>query len=181
LTGADLDRAAVHDEMERARIEFKDLIGQATPADLRRRSDGTRWTNRQLLFHMVFGYLIVRTLMPLVHAFGKRPDSWSRHFAAILNAGHRPFHLINYLGSCGGGQAVPASTMIKLMDRIIHSLQHKFDDETENSLALTMHFPTAWDPYFRDIMSVLDVYHYGTQHFDHHHKQLTISDRSAPI
>jgi hypothetical protein len=181
LTGADLDRAAVHDEMERARIEFKDLIGQATPADLRRRSDGTRWTNRQLLFHMLFGYLIVRTLMPLVHAFGKRPDSWSRHFAAILNAGHRPFHLINYLGSCGGGQTLPTSTMIKLMDRTIHSLQHKLDDETGNSLALTMHFPTAWDPYFRDIMSVLDVYHYGTQHFDHHHKQLTISDRSAPI
>jgi hypothetical protein len=25
--------------------------------DLRRRSDGTRWTNRQLLWHMVFGLL----------------------------------------------------------------------------------------------------------------------------
>jgi hypothetical protein len=34
--------------MERARIEFRDLVGQATPADLRRRSNGTRWTNRQL-------------------------------------------------------------------------------------------------------------------------------------
>jgi hypothetical protein len=107
--------------MERARIDFRDLVGQATPADLRRRSNGTRWTNRQLLFHMLFGYLIVRTLMPLVHAFGKRPASWSRRFAAILNACQRPFHLINYLGSCGGGQLLPTSTMIKLMDRTIHS------------------------------------------------------------
>jgi hypothetical protein len=64
--------------------------------------------------------------------------------------------------------------MIKLMERTIHSLQHKLDGETEKSLALTMHFPTAWDPYFQDTMSVLDVYHYGTQHFDHHHKQLTL-------
>ena len=31
-----------------------------------------------------------------------------------------------------------------------------------------MHFPTAWDPYFRPRMSVLDVYHFGTQHLDHH-------------
>jgi hypothetical protein len=169
-----VDREAVHHEMGQARLSFSDLVRKATPSDLRRRSNGTRWTNRQLLFHMLFGYLIVRTLMPLVHAFGRRPDSWSRRFAAILNAGQRPFHMINYIGSCGGGQVLPKSIMIKLMERTIHSLQHKLDGETEKSLALTMHFPTAWDPYFQDTMSVLDVYHYGTQHFDHHHKQLTL-------
>ena len=174
-----MDRAAVHDEMDRAQIEFEQLLEKASPASLRRRSDGTLWTNRQLLFHMLFGYLIVRTLMPLVHVFGRRPDSCSRRFAAILNAGRRPFHVINYVGSCGGGEVLPKSIMIKLMERTIHSLQHRLDGETETSLALTMHFPTAWDPYFQDNMSVLDVYHYGSQHFDHHHKQLTLSDRSA--
>jgi DinB superfamily len=176
-----MERAAVHEEMDRARIQFEQLLDRASPASLRRRSDGTRWTNRQLLFHMLFGYLIVRTLMPLVHAFGRRPDRWSRRFAAILNAGQQPFHVINYVGSWGGGEVLPKSIMIKLMDRTIHSLQHKLDAETEKSLALTMHFPIAWDPYFQDTMSVLEVYHYGTQHFDHHHKQLTLSDRSAPI
>jgi len=30
-------------------------------------------------------------------------------------------------------------------------------------------------------MSVFDVYHYGTQHFDHHRKQLSFMDRSAEI
>ena len=47
------------------------------------------------------------------YAFGcsalQRPDSWSRCFAAILNAGQRPFYVINYPGSCGGGQALPAA------------------------------------------------------------------------
>jgi hypothetical protein len=56
-----LDRAAVHDELERARIEFRELLDKASAASLRRRSSGTRWTNRQLLFHMLFGYLIVHT------------------------------------------------------------------------------------------------------------------------
>jgi hypothetical protein len=176
-----VDREAAHHEMGQARLTFSDLVSKATPPDMRRRSNGTRWTNRQLLFHMLFGYLIVRTSMPLVHAFGRRADNWSRRFAAILNAGQRPFHVINYVGSCGGGEVLPKSIMIKLMERTIHSLQHKLDGETEKSLALTMHFPTAWDPYFQDTMSVLDVYHDGTQHFDHHHKQLTLSDRSAPI
>jgi hypothetical protein len=174
-----MDRAAVQDEMERARVEFGEFLGQASQASLRRRSDGTRWTNRQLLFHMLFGYLIVRTLLPLVHLLGNRPASWSRRFAATLNAGRRPFHLINYLGSCGGGQVLPRSTMIKLMDRTIHSLQCKLAAENDEDLALTMHFPTAWDPYFRDTMSVFEAYHYGTQHFEHHRKQLTLPDPSA--
>ena len=169
-----MDREAVRDEMERARLTFGDLVRQTAPANMRRRSNGTRWTNRQLLFHMLFGYLVVRALMPLVHGFGSLPAGWSRRFAATLNAGRRPFHVINYLGSCGGGQVLPKAAMTALMDRTIRTLQRKLAGETEASLALTMHFPTSWDPYFRDRMSVFDVYHYGTQHFDHHLRQLTL-------
>jgi hypothetical protein len=95
-----LDPIEISDEMKRAQAEFRELINKATPQELRRRSDGTRWTNRQLLFHMVFGYLIVRTLLPLVHVLGRL--GLSRGFAATLNASRRPFHVINYLGSCGG-------------------------------------------------------------------------------
>lgn len=46
--------------------------------------------------------------------------------------------------------------------------------ETEDILALRMYFPASWDPYFRDTMSVFDVYHYGTQHLDHHRRQLSL-------
>ena len=35
----------------------------------------------------------------------------------------------------------------------------------------------SWDPYFRDYMTLADVYHYATQHFDFHRRQLTL-DRS---
>jgi hypothetical protein len=40
--------------------------------------------------------------------------------------------------------------------------------------AAASHFPPAWDPYFRDVMTVADVYHYGTQHFEYHRQQLTL-------
>ena len=169
-----MDRAAVIAEMEQARRSFRELLSAASPASLRRRSNGTRWTNRQLLFHMLFGFLIVRTLLPLVRAFGRRPDSWSRRFAAALNAGWRPFHVVNYLGSVGGGQVLPERAMIALMDRTIRALQRTLDRATEGTLGLTMHFPTAWDPYFRETMNVFDVYHYGTEHFEHHRRQLTL-------
>ena len=58
------EREAIVDSLERARRELHDLVAAAGPADVRRRSNGTRWTNDQLLFHMVFGFMIVRRLLP---------------------------------------------------------------------------------------------------------------------
>ncbi|MGZ4484994.1 MAG: hypothetical protein ACXVW8_11750, partial [Nocardioidaceae bacterium] len=84
--------AAIADEIRAARDDFHRLVGEATTADLRMRSDGTKWTNEQLLFHMLFGYLLVRNLLWLVRAFARLPDRWSRSFAAGLDAVTRPFH-----------------------------------------------------------------------------------------
>ena len=65
--------------------------------------------------------------------------------------------------------------MAPFMDRAITVLQRQLNTASSTTLRLTMHFPTAWDPYyFAPTMSVLDVYHYGTQHFDHHRRQLTL-------
>ena len=142
-----MDRAEIHVEMERAQRTFQQLASGASADDLRRLSHGTRWTNRQLLFHMVFGYLIVRTLMPLVHTLGRL--GWSRGFAASLNAFRGPFHLINYLGSVGGGQLLTPHTMTHLLDRTMRVLHRNLDRETARTLTLTVHFPTDWDPYFQ--------------------------------
>lgn len=167
-----MDSTEVISEMQRAQADFHQLISEASADDLRCRSNGTRWTNRQLLFHMVFGYVIVRTLLPLVHVLGRL--GYSRRFAAALNACRRPFHLINYLGSCGGGQILTPQAMVALLDRTVRALHRNLSTETDESLARTMHFPTAWDPYFKPTMSVLGVYHFATQHFDHHRRQLTL-------
>lgn len=168
-----LKRTEIDAELCRVEKDFRSLVDGVAPQDLRRRSAGTRWTNRQLLFHMVFGYLIVRSLMPLVHLLGRL--GWSGRFAATLNAAWRPFHLINYLGSVGGGQLLPPVAMAALLDRTLHALRRRLARESEQGLGLTMHFPVAWDPYFASTMSVLEVYHYGTQHYNHHRRQLTLT------
>ncbi|MCP2314398.1 maleylpyruvate isomerase N-terminal domain-containing protein [Kitasatospora paracochleata] len=61
--GQAMDRQAVFDDYERARATFHRLIRAASDADLDRPTDGTRWTNRQLLWHMLFGYLVTRPLL----------------------------------------------------------------------------------------------------------------------
>lgn len=164
----------IHDEMERARATIQTLIATASRADLRRRTQSTRWTNQQMLFHMVFGYMIELRLLPLVRFFGRLPDWCSRAFSGVLNAGTRPFHVINYLGSCGGAMVFHGPRLTRLCDRTIDALHRRLDNETDQTLVRVMYFPVDWDPYFRDTMSLLDVYHYGTQHFEHHVRQLTL-------
>jgi hypothetical protein len=148
--------------MESARLDFHRLIGEATPADLRRPSDGTRWTNRQLLFHMLFGYLVVRALLVLVRVFGLLPDGASKAFARLLDSAHRPFDLINYLGSCAGAWIIPARRMTRMLDRVIAVLQQRLQRGTGPALRLGMHYPTSWDPFFADYMTLADIYHYPT-------------------
>jgi hypothetical protein len=169
-----MDGTGVDQEMEQARVAFHALVRDATAADLRRRSSGTRWTNRQLLFHMVFGYLVVRSLLPLVRGFGRLPLACSRCFSAGLHAVRRPYHLINYAGSCVGAALLSPSRMTALLDRTIAALERDLAGETQQSLAHRMAFPTSWDPYFTDTMTLADVYHFGTRHFAHHQRQLTL-------
>ncbi|HEY1619954.1 MAG TPA: hypothetical protein VGG25_20185 [Streptosporangiaceae bacterium] len=42
--------------------------------------------DEQLQFHMLFGHMIVRALLPLVAAFGRLPGGLSRCYARLLNA-----------------------------------------------------------------------------------------------
>lgn len=169
-----MDRHAVHLEFERARSTFHDLHRQATPADLRSRSDGTRWNNQQLLFHMLLGYLIMRALMNLVSVFGRLPPGVSKAFATVLNAGTRPFDAVNFLGSWVGGAALGDHGQTVLFDRVIDALHRRMDAETDEDLARGMHYPMRWDPFFKDYMVLADLYRFPTQHFDFHARQLTL-------
>jgi hypothetical protein len=174
MSGTAVDRQHVHDELERARVSLHRLVASATREDLRRGTNGTRWTNGQLLFHMVFGYMIVLRLLPLVRMFGRLPEGFSRGFSALLNAGTRPFHVVNYLGSCGGALVFRGARLSARMDRTIDSLHRRLDRETDEALGRRMHFPVGWDPFFSETMSLLDVYRYGTRHFDFHLRQLAL-------
>ena len=166
-------------EMERVREDSHHLIDDATTTELRASSDGTKWTNEQLLFHMLFGYLLVHNLLPLIKVMASLPRPVSRGFAAILNAATKPFHVINYVGSLGGGRILGPSGMERLMDLVVGRLQRFVTEATEDALSRGMHFPTGWDPYFRDYMTLREIYHYPTQHYDHHRRQLTLAATNA--
>jgi hypothetical protein len=174
-----MQQSEITAELERARVDFHRLLDNATSAELRAPSNGTRWTNEQLLFHMLFGYLLVHNLRILVSAFARLPRPASKAFAATLNAATRPFHVVNYLGSLGGGRVLGRAGMGRAMDLVVRRLQRFVTSASEDALNRGMHFPIGWDPYFRDFMTFRDIYHYPTQHYDHHRRQLTLTAAAA--
>ena len=170
-----MDKELICADLDHVRDDYRELIETATVAELRMPTVGTKWNNEQLLFHMLFGYLLVRNLRLLVWGFSRLPNAASRRFAALLNSGTRPFHVINYVGSLFGARTLGYARMERLMDRVLSSLQRSLRAQPERTLDRGMHFPVGWDPYFKDSMTLLEIYHYPTQHYDHHRRQLTLA------
>ena len=169
-----VDRAEIAADLDRARRTLHDLLDHATAADFERRSNGTRWTNEQLLFHMVFGYMVVRRLLVLVRVFSRLPDRVGHGFARALNATTPLFHQINYLGSCAAATVFDRRRMGRHCDRVIAKLQRSLAKESETNLRRSMAFPVRWDPFFDEVMTAEQVYRYPGKHFDFHRDQLTL-------
>jgi len=163
----------LHNELERVRRTFAQHVAEMSADDLRRRSNGTRWTNRQLLFHMLFGYLIVRALMVMIKIFGVLPRGASKPFAALLDFLTPGFHRVNYLGSVVGGRILTPQRMLHRLLRVTAAIERDLVRQTERSLGRGMYYPTRWDPYFNSYMTLADLYRYPGQHFDHHDLQLS--------
>lgn len=158
----------------RARTDLDAWLADATLADLRRKSSGTKWTNEELLFHMVFGYMVVRALLPLVRAVSRLPRPVGKAFAAALNAGTRPFDVVNYWGSRAAALVYNRRKMGRKLERTINALTRRLEQESSGSLARSMPFPDRWDPFFKPVMTLQDIYAYPTLHFDFHARQLNL-------
>jgi DinB superfamily len=146
-----------------------------TDEDLKHPSDGTKWTNRELLFHMLFGYLLAQALIPLVKVLGLLPEPFTKPFAWLLNSLTRPFNVVNYWGSRLGARGFDPGRLKATLDKICAKLRRKLAAESASNLRRGMHYPTKWDPFFADYMTLADIYHYPTQHFEFHRTQLALA------
>ena len=174
--GSMVDRAGIAADLDRARVQFHRLLANADGHDAwTNPTRATRWTNEQLLFHMVFGYMMVQRLLSLVRVFDRLPDAASRVFARILNGATASFDVVNYCGSCAAALVYNRHRMGAKMDRVIAALQRKLTRESDEALRRGMRFPTRWDSFFTEYMTLEDVYRYPGRHFDFHERQLSLT------
>ncbi|MFE3099230.1 DinB family protein [Nocardia tengchongensis] len=180
MSQPNVDRDALAADLERVRTDFHQLLSTTGDDEWNAPSNGTRWTNEQLLFHMVFGYMIIQRLLTLWRVLGRLPASAGRTNARFLNAATVPFDWVNFHGSRVAARVYNRRRMGKKMDRVIVSLQRSLRGQAEADFARCMPYPNRWDPYFQDSMSLVDIYRYPGQHYDHHRKQLTTTGAREP-
>ena len=97
----------VRSDLEWVRDDFDRLVSNAVGPVLDAPTNGTKWTNRELLFHLWFGQRIARVFIPLIGGFSRLPPGASRAWARLLTAATRPYEWINYAASAAGSRTVP--------------------------------------------------------------------------
>lgn len=154
--------------------DFDAIVAGAAYPELTAPTHGTRWTNRELLFHMWFGQRITRSLLPLVGAFSRLPPAASRRYSQLLTSASRPYNWVNYVGSAAGGRLVSLERTRRRMRSDTEAIVRWADRASDVDLDRGMSVPPGWDPYFTSWMSRRDVLDWAPKHYSHHRAQLTL-------
>lgn len=159
--------------------DFDTLTSGGSVGALDAPSEGTRWTNRELLFHMWFGQRIARVFIPMIGGFSRLPSPVSRQYARLLTALSRPYGWVNYAGSVAGARVGGLARARRWMANDTAAIVRWADAASEEELARGMSVPAGWDPYFAPWMSRRDLLEWAPKHYRHHRAQLTISKPEA--
>lgn len=71
----------------------------------------------------------------------------------MLNAGTRPFDVVNYWGSRAAALVYNRRRMERKLGKTIASLSRRLERETPATLSRSMPFPDRWDPFFAAVVS----------------------------
>jgi hypothetical protein len=161
-------KTALLSELEDGRLTFHMLLDSLSDEELQKVSDNPPWTNKQILFHMVFGFFLLPSLIVIVLLFGRLPRTLSKLFAALLNLATRPFNVINSLGPQGGGRLFTRKGLSKVYDVVFTLIVWLLQLLPEDELKRGMHYPTKWDPLFSDYMTLTEILRFPMRHFYFH-------------
>lgn len=164
----------VRADLEWVRDDFDQLVSNAATVDLDAPTRGTKWTNRELLFHLWFGQRLARTFMPLIGGFSRLPPGASRAWARLLARVTKPYEWVNYIASAGGGRLVPIRVIQAWMRRDTDAMIRWAERASPADLARGMSVPPSWDPYFLPWMNRTDLLAWAPKHYRHHRAQLTL-------
>lgn len=162
----------IRNEFEVTREEYHSLLKSFSENDLKRRSNNQGWTNKEVLFHILLGFIVVTLLFPMVKLFAKLPNTYSKIFASMLNASTPIFNFLNAFGARIGGKIFSVSALDKKFSQTIDNLLRKLETVKEEEWEKGMYFPHKWDGLFDEYMTNEKLFHYPVSHFKFHLKQI---------
>ena len=171
-------RAELTAELAAVHATFHALLAARSDADLRQSSRNPGWTNGEVLWHMVFGFVMLAALAPLVRLWGRLPRRYSKRFAWLLNRATGIFNRVNAWGARGGARVYTHRRIGRRFDRAYAAVLRLVETAGDDEWALGMHYPMRWDALFHDFMTLEDICRYPIAHFNFHLNQLTPTGRA---
>jgi len=168
-------RAHLRSELEAARLEFRDMVASTAGQSWATPSHNPGWTNGQLLFHVLLGFILVLPLAGILVFFGHLPAACSRSFAAILNFSTPLFNRLNAVGPRSGARLLGQEGLITKFDQVHRAILERLEHVRPADWALAMHYPTRWDTRFKTPMRLEDLFRYPVDHLRHHRRQLRVT------
>jgi DinB superfamily len=164
---------SIRSELETTRSTFHSLLRSLSEEDLRRPSFNRGWTNGEILAHMLFGFIILKALLPLTRIWGRFPKSSSKPFAKLLNFATRTFNWFNAFGARMQARVFTYNRLEILYDRVYFSLLKSVDSIQDEEWNHGMYYPAKWDSNFSEYMTIEKLFHYPVLHFNFHLTQIS--------
>ena len=167
-------RALLRSDLEAARGEFYVMADSVSEQAWTQPSNNPGWTNGQVLFHVLLGFILVQPLASLLFFFGRLPELWSRIFAGTLNLSTPLFNRINAAGPRTGARLLGRAGIVRQFDRVHGAILRRLERVRPRDWELAMHYPSRWDPQFHTPMHLEDLFRYPVIHLRHHRSQLRV-------
>jgi len=145
------------------------LVNSLPDSALNKRSANPGWTNGQIIWHIVFAFILTPILIVILRFFGRLPRRWSKLFALALNYSTPVFNLVNAIGPRVAVKIFTRRSIARLFDRIIDRILIMIYNTKDRDWELGMYYPNRWDPTnFKEYMTFNDIVHYPILHLRHH-------------
>jgi DinB superfamily len=165
-------RACLRSDLEAARGEFHAMVASISEREWTAPSQNPGWTNGQVVFHILLGFILVVPLARLLVFFDHLPALCSRIFAGILNLSTPLFNRINAVGPRAGARLLGRAGIISKFDHVHRAILARLDQACPGDWAAAMNYPTRWDPRFQTRMDLAALLRYPIDHLQHHRDQL---------
>lgn len=153
--------------------QFHALLDSLSQEDWDKSSRNPAWTNGQLVYHMLFAFMLIPALFWLIGFWSRLPRWASRAFAALLDLSTPIFNRVNALGPRGQERVFGRPRASRILDRRLASIQRRADSLPPDRWHTGMHYPRRWDSTFGDFMTFEDLFAYPGAHFRKHLGQLS--------
>jgi hypothetical protein len=167
-------RARLKAELLAAHREFHAMAATLSEEAWNDSSHNPGWTNGQVLFHVLLGFILVLPLARLLVLFGHLPRVLGSTFAGLLNLATPLFHRINAMGPRAAARTLGRARVIRRFDQVHGAILTRLAKVRPGQWDLMMTYPTRWDPRFRRDMRLEDLFLYPVSHLRHHRTQIRV-------